>query len=202
MKTILRRTAVLVALNALTLFAASAETRRLEIEIEPIIILNCIEQVDYTLDTAQLLSASTAPAPIFTSVGSSPRSVKQIEARFSADSILNAANSSTVEIVIEEACSVRGLSRGEGFLIDVKAADQGLLVNPGADGALAINGARAKPSYGGHFASQFAIPQSRIRLDRAIDLDVELRVDLRFANGSGRYSSPVDGVFSIEVSAP
>lgn len=200
--TFLRRAALFTALNASLIVSASAETRRLQFEIEPIIILNCIEQVDYTLDTTQLLSASAAPTQSFTSVGSSPGSVRQIEARFSADSVLNAANNSIVEIVIEDACSVRGLSRGEGFLIDVKAADQGLLVNPGADGVLAIKGARGKPSYAGHFAEQFSIPQNRIRLDRAIDLDVQLRVDLRYARGSGRYSSPVDGVFSIEVSAP
>ena len=180
---------------------ANAETRILQIEIEPIIILNCVEQVDYTLDTAQLLADGPA-VKSFTSVGSSAPAARHIEAKFAADSVLNDVGSSAVEIIVENACSVRGLGRGEGFLIDVKAADQGLLVNPNADGVLAVSGARARPDYGSTFANQFTIPQSRIRLDRAINLDVQLRVDLRYAKGSGRYSSPVDGVFSIEVSAP
>jgi len=202
MRSISRLAISIAALSLSFAQSVTAETRRLQFEIEPIIILNCIEQIDYTLDTAQLLSASAAPANAPLSIGASARSARQIEARFSADSALNSASGSSVEIVIDDACSVRGLSRGEGFLIDVKAADQGLLVNPIADGVLAINSARGKPSFGAHFASQFSIPQSRIRLDRAISLDVQLRIDLRYANGSGRYSSPVDGVFSIEVSAP
>ncbi len=182
--------------------AIEAQTRRLQIEIEPIIILNCVEQIEYTLDTAQVLAAGRPEGQSADTVRTYGGAAQRIEARFAADTILNKADSSAIDIVINDACSLRGLGRGEGFVVDVKAANEGVLINPAANGALAIREARGKPDYAGHFASRFTIPQNRIRLDRAINLDVALRVDIQYANGSGRYSSPVDGVFSIEVSAP
>ena len=202
MKSFLLRASFAIPLSIFTFGIADAETRRLEFEIEPIIILNCVEKINYTIDTDQLLSAANSRAQSARVTGASNRSTKKINARFSADTVLNETNSAIVELDINNACSVRGLGRGEGFLVDVTAVDQGLLVNPNADGILKVNDARGKPHYSGHYANQFSIPQDRIRLDREIKLDVQLRVDMRLASGSGRYSSPVDGVFSIEVSAP
>ncbi len=202
MKSFLLRVPFAIPLCIFTFGIADAETRRLEFEIEPIIILNCVEQINYTIDTDQLLSAASNSAQSARVTSTSNRSVKKIEARFSADTVLNASNDAIIELNINDACSVRGLGRGEGFLVDVEAVDQGLLVNPNADGVLTVKDARGKPHYSGHYANQFSIPQDRIRLDRDIRLDVQLRVDMRLASGSGRYSSPVDGVFSIEVSAP
>lgn len=178
------------------------ETRRLEFEIEPIIILKCVEQVDYTLDTATLLSAGNS-TPIFggqarTTAGSARR----IEANFGADSALNDSEGAIVDIVVEDACSVRGLGQGEGFLVDVSAVNNGQLTNSNAGGVLTVKGAQGKPSYASRFSRRFSIPQNRISLDTPIRMDVRVSVDLQFANGSGRYASPVDGVFSIEVSAP
>ena len=202
MKSFLTRASLAIPMSICSLDIAYAETRRLEFEIEPIIILNCVEKVNYTINTYQLLSAGNNNLQSARVTGASNRSVRKIDARFSADTVLNATDSAIVELDIKDACSVRGLGRGEGFLVDVKAVDQGLLINPNANGVLKVNDARGKPHYSGHYANQFSIPQDRIRLDREINLDVQLRVDMRLANGSGRYSSPVDGVFSIEVSAP
>lgn len=165
-------------------------------------MLNCVEQVNYTIDTADLLFAGQSSIPKFRASGRAARTARKIEARFSADDLLNQSDETLVEIDIEDACSLRGLGRGEGFLVTVRPADQGSLVNTEKDGLLAVRDARGRTQYGGAFSNRFAIPQSRIRLDTPIRLDVQLRVDLRYATGSGRYSSPVDGVFSIEVSAP
>jgi len=196
------RVLLAAALLLFTLGSANAETRRLEIEIEPIIILNCIEQVDYTIDTATLLAASGGNEPSGNSVLTSSKGTQKIEARFAADSLLNESEGAVVEVIIENACSVRGLGRGEGFQVDVSAADQGRLVNTTGGGLLSVRDARGKPGYASRFTRSFSIPQNRIRLDTQISLDVLVRVDLQFANSSGRYSSPVDGVFSINVAAP
>lgn len=182
--------------------SAGGETRRLQFEIEPIIILKCVEQVDYTLDTATLLSAGDS-IPIF---GGRARttggSARKIEANFGATSVLNDAEGTVVDIIVEDACSVRGLGQGEGFLVDVQAVSEGRLTNANAGGVLKVKGAEGKPSYASRFARRFSIPQNRIRLDTPIRMDVRVSVDLQYASGSGRYASPVDGVFSIEVSAP
>lgn len=202
MKSFLLRAFLTTTLSICAYDIAYAETRRLEFEIEPIIILNCVEQINYTINTDQLLSTGNNSLQSVRVAGASNGSARKINARFSADTELNATDSAIVELDIKDACSVRGLGRGEGFLVDVKAVDQGLLVNPNASGVLKVNAARGKPHYSNRYANQFSIPQDRIRLDRAIKLDIQLRVDMRLASGSGRYSSPVDGVFSIEVSAP
>lgn len=182
--------------------AAAGEMRRLEIEIEPIIILNCVEQVNYTLNTTALLAAGRSGLPSISAPASSAATPRIIEARLSADAIADGRDETLVEINVDEACSLRGLGRGEGFLVDVRAASNATLINENGNGALAVRDARGRTSYGGAYAGRFSIPQSRIRLDRPIQLDVQLRVDMNFAVASGRYSSPVDGVFSIEVSAP
>jgi len=181
---------------------AGSETRRVQFEIEPIIILKCVEQVDYTLDTSTLLSASSARSILGQQARTTSNAPQRIEANFDANSLLEANNSAIVDIVVDNACSVRGLGRGEGFLVDVSAANEGVLSNVNAGGVLTVKGAQGKPSYAGNFSRRFSIPQSRISLDREIQIDVQVSVDLQFANGSGLYASPVDGVFSIEVSAP
>ena len=181
---------------------AGGETRQLQFEIEPIIILKCVEQVDYTLDTATLLSVGDGTAAFGWQSRTTGGTARRIEANFGANSVLDNNDGAIVEIVVEDACSVRGLGRGEGFLVDVSAANEGRLTNSNAGGILTVKGARGKPSYASRFTNRFSIPQSRIRLDSPIRMDVQVSVDLQFANGSGRYASPVDGVFSIEVSAP
>ena len=181
---------------------AGSETRRLLFEIEPIIILKCVEQVDYTLDTTALLTAANSGSSARRQARTTTNSSQQIEANFAANTVLKDTNSAIVDIVVEEACSVRGLGRGEGFLVDVEAVNEGQLTNFNAGGVLTVKGAQGKPSYARGFSRRFSIPQSRIRLDTPINIDVRVSVDLQFANGSGRYASPVDGVFSIEVSAP
>ncbi len=182
--------------------SAGSETRRLQFEIEPIIILKCVEQVDYTLDTGTLLAAGSGSAIGGQQAQTTGNSAQKIEANFGANSVLEESNSAIVEIVVEDACSVRGLGRGEGFLVDVNAANDGILTNTNAGGVLTVRGARGKPGYASGFSRRFSIPQNRIRLDTPIQLDVQVSVDLQFANGSGLYASPIDGVFSIEVSAP
>jgi len=193
----------LASIAALTLsIAAAGETRRLEIEIEPIIILKCIEQVDYTLNTTALLAAGRSGLQSINTPSSTASGPRIIEASLSANAIAEDSDETLVEINVDEACSLRGLGRGEGFLVDVKAASNGTLVNENGNGALAVRDARGRTSYGGTYAGRFSIPQGQIRLDRPIQLDVQVRVDMTYAVASGRYSSPVDGVFSIEVSAP
>lgn len=180
---------------------ADATTRVLQFEIEPVIIMNCIGQVDYTIDTKNLLALGSASSRQ-TKASASRSGSRKIDARFSADTLINRTSNSIVEVDVQNACSLRGLGRGEGFLVDVKAVNQGLLVNPKADGILTVKSAMGKTHYNNSYANRFTIPQKNIRLDRAIRMDIRLLVDLKYATGSGRYSSPVDGVFSIEVSAP
>ena len=182
--------------------SAGGETRRLQFEIEPIIILKCLEQVDYTLDTATLLAAGQGIPSFGAHARTTGGTAHKIEANFNAASVLNDSEGTIVDIVVEDACSVRGLGRGEGFLVDVEAVSEGRLTNSRAGGVLRVTGAEGKPSYASRFTQRFSIPQNRISLDTPIRLDVRVSVDLQFANGSGRYASPVDGVFSIEVSAP
>jgi len=181
---------------------AGGETRRLEFEIEPIIILKCVEQVDYTVDTATLLAAGNSTSIQGRQARTTADTTQRIQANFGAASVLNDADGVLVDITIEDACSVRGLGQGEGFLVEIDAVNDGRLTNTSAGGVLTVRGARGKPSYASRYTRRFAIPQSRIRLDKPIRIDVQVDVDLQFANGSGRYASPVDGVFSIEVSAP
>jgi len=202
MRSFFLRALPLIPLSIYTIFAANAETRTLEFEIEPIIILNCIDQIEYTINADQFLSRNGNTSRSLRASSSPKRGARRIDARFTADTVLNETENAIVEVDIRNACSVRGLSKGEGFLIDVNAVDQGLLVSPNSRGILKVNDARGKPHYSNQYANQFSIPQDRIRLDREIELDVQLLVDMRLATGSGRYSSPVDGVFTIEVSAP
>jgi hypothetical protein len=180
---------------------ALGETRRLEIEIEPIIMLSCVDTVNYTIDTTTLLSLGRRVSSAARTTATSD-AARKIEASLSMTDLLGEDDDSLITIDVNDACSLRGLGRGEGFLVTVSAADDGTLVNAEGTGVLSVKDARARPGYGGGYAQRFAIPQSRIRLDTPIDLDVQLRVDMRLANGSGQYSSKVDGVFSIEVSAP
>lgn len=202
MTAFIRRTA-LIGLSVICLSGeASGETRTLEIEIDPIIMLNCVDRVDLTLDTADLLTAGRGAAPTIRTIATSANSSRKIEARFTADDLLNTTRETLVEIEIPDACTLRGLGRGEGFLVNVRPANNAALENTSGDGLLAVRDAMGRPGYGGPFARRFSIPQSRVRLDTPIPLDVQLYVDLGYATGSGRYSSPVDGVFSIEVSAP
>jgi len=195
-----------VALASVLLLAglerAGGETRVLQFEIEPIIVLKCAEQIDYTLDTATILSASSDASSFGQQARARSNKRRSIAANFGANSVLAESGEAVVEIVVEDACSVRGLGRGEGFLVDVRAVNEGRLTNESAGGVLTVKSARGKPSYAGAFTRRFSIPQSRIRLDTPIQIDVKVSVDLQFASGSGRYASPVDGVFSIEVSAP
>ncbi len=195
-----------VALASVFLLAglerAGGEPRLLQFEIEPIIILKCAEQIDYTLDTTTLLTASDSETSFGQRARARSDSTRSIEANFGANSVLGDSSGAVVEITVEDACSVRGLGRGEGFLVDVNAVNEGRLTNSSAGGVLTVKSAKGKPSYAGAFTRRFSIPQSRIRLDTPIQIDVQVSVDLQFASGSGRYASPVDGVFSIEVSAP
>ena len=182
--------------------AGSADARPVEIEIEPIIILNCMERVDYAVETAKLLGTGPSGNRIAQADGGSGSAPRLIEARFSASDLMGGSNETIVEIDIPNTCTVRGLGRGEGFMVDIRPAANAVLQNERRGGALAVRDATGRPSYGGRFSHRFSIPQHQIRLERETGIDVRLEIDLRGAALDGRYSSPVDGVFAIEVTAP
>jgi len=91
MRSSLLRILLSVPLTFSTINVANTETRRLQFKIEPIIILNCIEQVNYTINTNQLASAgrtrrSDAPRAIVT------QSARQINANFAVDQVVDEPN--------------------------------------------------------------------------------------------------------------
>lgn len=200
---IFRRTAA-VAVCALLCasIGAHSEIRTLEMEIEPIIILNCIEKVDYTVETARLLKGGSFSQPGQADVKTRTGGARVIEARFSVADRLGADADPAIEIDVPDACSVRGLGRGEGFLVEVRPADNAVLESAAGAGTLTVRDARGRPGYGGRYLRRFTIPQHRIRLERPISIDVRIDVDLRGAGSDGQYTSPVNGVFAIEVTAP
>lgn len=199
-RTAARRAALCAALFAA--LAGSAGARTLEIEIEPIIILNCKERIDYRVETARLLAQTQTLNPSARSDAGAGSGGRLIEARLPAPSIDPARSGTTVEIDVTDSCTVRGLGRGEGFLVEVRPAANAILRNETGGGVLRVQDVKGRAAGSGAFARNFSISQRSIRLEREIGIDVRLRLDLREAALNGRYSSPADGVFAIEVTAP
>lgn len=182
------RRPALAALLALAC-ALPADARRIELPVDPVIQLDCETHV-----SARLESVGGA-GPFARASGTG------FDLRLDAPDGAPDGRLGLVDLVLPRVCAVRGLSEGAGFAVEVRRIKSPWLRNAATGARIRVRDVDARAATG-TWAESFSIPQSSVRLDRAVPVDVRLRLDLERAQAGGLYVSQGKGVFEIEVTMP
>lgn len=174
----------------------AGQSGRVEIDIEPVVVLRCEDSISLDLGAADILQALEQPATRQTRVRALPDHGVIVA---SLGDIAQAVRDTPVlSMPLARGCAVRGLSRGEGFVVDVRLGPDPVLRGGDSIARIDVLRATGRTSEGTKgYENRFIIPQSRVRLDTWVEIDFMLDLDISHAGTSGAYRSDSNGVFIV-----
>lgn len=179
----------------------AGQSSRVEIDIDPVVVLRCEDSISLDLGAADILQALEQPIVQQISVRALPSNGVIVA---SLGDVTQATRDKPVlSMPLERGCAVRGLSRGEGFVVDVRLGPEPILHGDVGIARIDVLRATGRMSDGIRaYTNRFTIPQSRVRLDTWVEIDFMLDLDISNAGTSGAYRSDSKGIFIVDVSTP